>query len=237
MGPHKPQLTDAELRVVRDQEFMKSLKVGIAAISPAHEDDEYSTGEFIDDETEKKFRERQHIKNLSKEMRRRRKLAEKDSKRHGGDIILWTFKEMKEGKTFMDKKEEKAKEVAEENGAKEEKKTKKEKVEKKAKKEKSTKKAKKEKKTKSKKEKHSRGPRISDGKITLIEKTNPKREGTRAYKRYELYKKHKDIASYLEAGGKRSSLRYDEKHNYIKLSNLVHGKKEKAEKKEKKIKK
>ena len=81
---------------------------------------------------------------------------------------------------------------------------------------------------KEKKERAARGSAIADGKITLLVKENPKREGSSAHKRYELYRKHKDIASYLKAGGKRSSLRYDEKHEYIKLSNV----KTKAELKE-----
>ena len=82
---------------------------------------------------------------------------------------------------------------------------------------------------KEKKERASRGSAIADGTITLLVKENPKREGSSAHKRYELYRKHKNIAAYLKAGGKRSSLRYDAKHEYIKLSNV----KTKAELKEK----
>lgn len=55
-------------------------------------------------------------------------------------------------------------------------------------------------------------------KITLITKDNPKREGSAAFDRFELYKKHKTVAAFYEAGGSSADLRYDEKAGHIKVS-------------------
>jgi len=189
--------------------------------SPAAEDEELSKGEFFDDEDATKYLIREMGKTIVKESRKRKKRATKEEKRHGGPIILWTFKGMKKGRGIAMAKEEMAaaaeKEKEEKAEAKEKAKAAKKKEKTKAKKTKKPKKMKKGKKGKSGK---SRGPRMVDGKITLLVKENPKREGSKAHKRYELYRKHKTVAKYLDAGGKRSSLRYDSKHSNIKLSNV-----------------
>lgn len=251
-------MTEAELKVQRDLELMQKLKVGVSAMGPSHEDEEYSKGEFLTDDDEHKYRESKVAADIKKGMRQRKKRAEKEERRHGGKIVLWTFDEMKKGKRLMSAKEREEEmdeetndeeendeenedegeeedtdeETNEDEDEEEEKPTKKAaKTSSKEKDEKSSKKSKKKvKKSKEKKDmkpahgkkkKEGRGARIVDGKITLIEKENPKRKNSKAYKRYELYRKHKDVAAYIEAGGKRSSLRYDSKHGFIKLSGVT----------------
>lgn len=230
------QPTEAELKVIRDQEFMKKLKVAVSAKGPLHEDDEYSLSEFTNDDDERRFREQDVSRQLKKKLRQLRKKADREEQRFGGKIILWSFDELKKGKKTMKQKQEEqvekeknAKLVAEKEAKATPKKVEKKvekKTEKKVEKKVEKKDAKKETKKKETKEKKKRGPKIADGTITLLVKTNPKREGSKAHKRYELYKKHKSVAAYLEAGGKRSSLRYDERHKYIKLSNVKQTEKE-----------
>lgn len=219
------ELTEIEKKIYHDQEVMKRWKVAAIPCSSSKEnDDELSEGEFMQ---KGNFQRDEHVRKVSgqrlvEESKKRKKKADREQKRLGGPIILWTFAGIKRGETTMAKREELAAKIAAEKEAK--------KAAKKAAKEKtkeSSKTAKKEKtkkdKTgkKAKKERKDRRPRVIDGKIALLEKTNPKREGSKAHKRYELYKKHKTIAGYLEAGGKRSTLRYDEKHGFIKTSGVT----------------
>ena len=197
----------------------------------AETDDELSEGEFTDDESLRKYYIKSRMKDMEQGIKKRKKSAKKAEKRMGGPPKIWSEEANRKRAEKMakgeDVKEEKAKKAAKEEPKKKVKENEKAKVKEKptkATKEKEVKKsAKKEKKgaKKEKKERKSRGPSIIDGKITILVKENPKRKGTNAYKKFELYKKHKSIAQYLEAGGKRSSLRYDEKHEYIKLSNIT----------------
>lgn len=215
-------------KIENECNFLKSLKIALPAKAPEHEDALYSKGEFCDGQSIINYYRNGLSQNMKREMKRRKKQVERERKRLGGPIILWTFKDMKKGKKIMSEATvEKKDEKKETEKPKEKKATKVEKkkvVKKKGK-------VDKKKKTKSNNKK-SRGPRVVDGKITLIEKTNPKREKSKAWKRYELYRKHKTIAGYLEAGGKRSSLRYDEKHGYIKTSGIKTTKDEKKKDKE-----
>jgi len=55
-------------------------------------------------------------------------------------------------------------------------------------------------------------------KITLVEKKNPKREGSEGYKRYALYKSGMKVSEFLEAGGTSADLRYDEAKGFIKVA-------------------
>jgi len=55
-------------------------------------------------------------------------------------------------------------------------------------------------------------------KITILVKENPKREGTGAFDRFELYKKAKTVAEFISAGGSAADVRYDEKAGYIKAA-------------------
>lgn len=221
------ELTEIEKKIYHDQEVMKRWKVAaIPCSSPKENDDELSEGEFMQ---KGNFQRDEHVRKVSgqrlvEESKKRKKKADREHKRLGGPIILWTFDEMKKGVTTMAKREAlEAKVAAEKEATKAAKKAAKERAKAKATGGKTEKKAKtaKEKPTKKgKKERKARRPRVIDGKITLLEKTNPKRAGSKAHKRYELYKKHKTIAAYLEAGGKRSTLRYDEKHGFIKTSGV-----------------
>lgn len=209
-------MTATDEKIVKDQEFMKTLKVAVTAKGPQHEDAEYSVGEFFTDSEEERYRENQRAKDLKKQIRQRKKRATKEEQRFGGRIVLWSFEETKKkGKSIMEKKE------AMEQTAKEVKIEKPVEKKSKPKRELKMKNVKGKKKTTKSKGKSQRKPRVIDGKITLLEKTNPKREKSKAHKRYELYRKHHTIAGYLEAGGKRSSLRYDERHGFIKLSGVT----------------
>lgn len=226
----KQPLSEVEIQkqVVRDQEIMKGWKVAaIPCSSPAENDDELSEGEFTQKSNRKRdeYLRRVAGRRLVRESKKRKKKAEREQKRLGGPIILWTFKGVKKGETIMAQREAMAEEAAAEKAEEKEAKKKK-KVAKKMK----AKKAKKMK--KGKKTGKSRRPRVVDGKITMLVKENPKRKGSKAYKRYELYRKNKTIADFLEAGGKRSSIRYDERHKFIKTSNV----KTSADMKEKKKK-
>jgi hypothetical protein len=206
----------------------------------AETDDELSEGEFTDEEEMRRYYIQSRMREMEVGIKKRKKSAKKAEKRMGGPPKIWSEEanrkraaQMAKGETM--KKEEKVTKKVKEKEVK----TKAEKPvkEKASKKEKSTKKEKPTKGKavkgkKEKKERKSRGPVVIDGKITVLAKENPKRKGTNAFKKFELYKKHKNIASFLEAGGKRSSLRYDEKHGYIKISGVVK-KGEKGEKGEK----
>jgi len=54
--------------------------------------------------------------------------------------------------------------------------------------------------------------------ITLLSKENPKREGTKAFKKWELYKNGMTVGEYLDKGGKRSTLRWDVLHGLISIA-------------------
>lgn len=229
----KQPLTEGEIqqKIHHDQEVMKGWKVAaIPCSSPADNDAELSEGEFMQKSNHQRdeyLRKRAGLL-IVREAKKRLKKATREQKRLGGPIILWTFKDVKKGRTIMAQKEEIAAEAAEEKEKAKEAKAKAKAKKKPAKKAKKGKKEKKE-----KKGGKARRPRVVDGKITLLEKTNPKRKGSKAYKRYELYTKHKTIAKYLDAGGKRSSLRYDEKHGFIKTSGTTTSEDVKKDKKEK----
>lgn len=195
---------------------------GIPCRGSMEEDAEYSKGEFT--QKSNKLRDDYHRieagKRLVTEAKKRKKKADREQKRLGGPIVVWTFKDTKKGRTIMAMKAEIEKKAADEKAEKKEDAKKAKAAKKETMKKAKAKKKKNVKVKKGKKGKKSRGPRVVDGSIKLLEKTNPKREGSKAHKRYELYRKHKTIAKYLDAGGKRSSLRYDERHKYIKLSGV-----------------
>jgi len=55
-------------------------------------------------------------------------------------------------------------------------------------------------------------------KITLVEKTNPKREGSKAFTNYALYRTSKTVGDFLDAGGTMADVRYDSNKGFITLS-------------------
>lgn len=200
----------------------------------AETDDELSAGEFTDDIAMRKHFERSTMEAIELGIKKRRKSAKKAEKRMGGPPKIWSEEQLRK-ESMMAKK---VVEISKAKGAKKEeerepkasskKETKaKEEVAKKAGKKpmkadkKVNKKADKKAEKKGKKERRKSESAIVDGKIALIAKANPKRKGTNAHKKFELYKKHKTVASFLEAGGKRSSLRYDEKHGFIKVTGVT----------------
>lgn len=70
---------------------------------------------------------------------------------------------------------------------------------------------------KEKAERASRGRWQPTDKITVLSKENPKKVGTGAHERFELYKKHNTVEKYLEAGGTRADLNWDSKQKFIKI--------------------
>ena len=52
-------------------------------------------------------------------------------------------------------------------------------------------------------------------KIVLIGTDNPKREGSKSWDRFELYTVHNTVESYLNNGGKRADLAWDQSHGFI----------------------
>lgn len=54
-------------------------------------------------------------------------------------------------------------------------------------------------------------------KIHMLTKENPKREGTEAHKRFELYKNGMTVGEAIEAGITMSDIRYNEEHGHLEL--------------------
>lgn len=54
--------------------------------------------------------------------------------------------------------------------------------------------------------------------ITLLVNENPKRKGTMAWAKWEIYEDGMTVGEYLEAGGKRSTLNYDVEKGYIEIN-------------------
>lgn len=54
--------------------------------------------------------------------------------------------------------------------------------------------------------------------ITLLVDENPKRKGTMAWEKWEIYEDGMTVGEYLEAGGKRSTLNYDVEKGYIEIN-------------------
>jgi len=54
-------------------------------------------------------------------------------------------------------------------------------------------------------------------KITLLVTDNPKQPGSKAHKRFELYKFAKTVNEFYSIGGERCDIEWDENHKYIKL--------------------
>ena len=59
---------------------------------------------------------------------------------------------------------------------------------------------------------------FSDKKIKLLTKDNPKRTGSSAYTRFELYRTAKTVEEFISAGGSLADVKYDSDHGYIQLS-------------------
>ena len=57
----------------------------------------------------------------------------------------------------------------------------------------------------------------NNSKITYKQK-NPKKVGSQAHERYELFKTAKSIKSFLEKGGRRSDLLNDYRRGYVRFS-------------------
>ena len=57
----------------------------------------------------------------------------------------------------------------------------------------------------------------NNSKITYKQK-NPKKVGSQAHQRYELFKTAKSIKSFLEKGGRRSDLLNDYRRGYVRFS-------------------
>lgn len=199
-------------------------------------DDELSAGEFTDDESMRKHYEKSRVIDMELAIKKRRKSAKKAEKRMGGPPKIWFEAQLRKESLMAKKVVELAKaKITKKEAEREERELNEDKKKGKAKKEdkkaskKTDKKADKkaDKKKPAKAEKKEKKPRkksasaIVDGKISVLAKANPKRKGTNAFKKFELYKKHKSVADFLEAGGKRSSLRYDEKHGFIKVTGVT----------------
>lgn len=70
--------------------------------------------------------------------------------------------------------------------------------------------------------KRGRKPSVQDNaKITLLVKANPRREGTKAHKRFALYKTGMTVGDYLKKGGSRGSLRKDLKLKRVKVTAIA----------------
>lgn len=54
--------------------------------------------------------------------------------------------------------------------------------------------------------------------ITVLAKENPKRAGSMAAARFDLYKTGMTVAEYLEAGGRTGDLHYDAANDHIEVN-------------------
>ena len=55
-------------------------------------------------------------------------------------------------------------------------------------------------------------------KIKVLAKENPKRKGSAAYQRFELYRKSTTVADFIAKGGRTIDLAYDQAHDFIKVA-------------------
>ena len=53
--------------------------------------------------------------------------------------------------------------------------------------------------------------------ITVLAEKNPKRNGSKCYDRFNLYKNGITVKQYVEAGGKRDDIRWDSERGYIQV--------------------
>jgi len=56
-----------------------------------------------------------------------------------------------------------------------------------------------------------------DQTIKVLAKENPKKEGSKSYDRFNLYKSDITVKQYVEAGGKRDDLRWDSERGHIQI--------------------
>lgn len=68
------------------------------------------------------------------------------------------------------------------------------------------------------------GKREANGQrtITVMAQNNPKREGTAAHARFNLYKTGMTVEAFLAAGGTRADVNHDSSHGFIRLENGKH---------------
>ena len=62
-----------------------------------------------------------------------------------------------------------------------------------------------------------RAPLSKDQVIVLLVQGNPKRPWGAAYKRFDLYWESMTVGEFLEAGGTRGDLWYDQDHGFIRV--------------------
>jgi hypothetical protein len=60
--------------------------------------------------------------------------------------------------------------------------------------------------------------RNADKTISVLAEKNPKREGTKAYDRFKLYKDGMTVAEFIKKGGSAADVSYDVEHKHIRLA-------------------
>ena len=63
-----------------------------------------------------------------------------------------------------------------------------------------------------------RAPLADDRLITLLVDANPKRPWGAAYRRFEIYRTGMTVREFLDAGGTRGDLWYDQDHDFIRVT-------------------
>ena len=63
-----------------------------------------------------------------------------------------------------------------------------------------------------------RKPLPDDGLITMLVHANPKRPWGAAYRRFDLYRDGMTVREFLDLGGTRGDLWYDQDHDFIRVS-------------------
>ena len=63
-------------------------------------------------------------------------------------------------------------------------------------------------------------PIADEAKVTFTRKGNPKREGSKAHKRFSKYMGSKTVAEYLDREGTKADLKYDWEKGFIEIEGL-----------------
>ncbi|MCP4141564.1 MAG: hypothetical protein GY755_15005 [Chloroflexi bacterium] len=62
------------------------------------------------------------------------------------------------------------------------------------------------------------GVNVENATVLKYQESNPKRAGSKAHQRFELYMKAKTVAEFLKLGGLKADLRYDADKGFVEIA-------------------
>jgi len=62
------------------------------------------------------------------------------------------------------------------------------------------------------------GTNVEDTTVLKYQESNPKRAGSKAHQRFEIYMKAKTVAEFLKLGGLKADLRYDADKGFVEIA-------------------